>query len=159
MKILKYLVIKLFLKGVFMKKVIAVACLLFVSNSVIARRLPAAAKGERTAKISFTCSTPKNFNGPLSVVEGTLTLEAAPNGSAAARGKLAVKLGTKINGSFNFMGQYDNGNEVKPSFQEYFHGGTDIDGEILALYADFTNPKNSYLEYLEKNQPLHCVKQ
>lgn len=49
--------------------------------------------------------------------------------------------------------------DLKPSLQEYFHGGADIDGEILALYADFTNPKNSYLEYLEKNQPLHCVKQ
>lgn len=102
---------------------------------------------------------PDGLSLRLHFIEGTLTLESAPNQSAVAKGKLAVKLGAKIDGKFNFIGQYDNGVDLKPSFQEYFHGGTDIDGEILALYADFTNPKNSYLEYLEKNQPLHCVKQ
>lgn len=56
---------------------------------------------------------PDGLSLRLHFIEGTLTLEGAPNQSAVAKGKLAVKLGAKIDGKFNFIGQYDNGGRPK----------------------------------------------
>lgn len=111
------------------------------------------------SKVKIQCSTPKGFAGQSASVSGILKLSALPNGATKGVGKLKISLLDPQNpwsGTKTVIGQYDDLTSV--GSDRYFHGGAVMSNEddIMAIYANFSQPDLSYIEYAGETYRMSC---